>query len=414
MATAARRRVSSSPPAPHVRMGAPAPLPISATALEPAWPGIRSSVTTVMPARWTAAIRCSAARPRRSSAKTVTPARWTAVITMLGCQITPLVCDDGNACTVDSCDPALGCQTAPLVCDDGDACTDGQLRHGARLPRPRRSSATTGTPARRTAATRRSAARPAPLVCDDGNACTDGHAAIRRLGCADRQPLVCDDGNACTTDSCDARRAAARPDAARLRRRERLHGRTPATRRRLPDATPLVCDDGNACTTDSCDTALALPDRRRSSATTATPARWTACDTTLGCHDRAARLRRRERLHGGQLRPALGCQTGRRSSATTGTPARRTAATRRSAARPRRSSATTGRLHDGQLRSGARLPDRCRSSATTGTPARSDSCDTALGCQTGSGRLRRRERLHDGQLRCGARLPDRSGRLRRR
>jgi hypothetical protein len=32
-------------------------------------------------------------------------------------------CDDGNACTVDSCDPQSGCQTAPLSCDDGDVCT---------------------------------------------------------------------------------------------------------------------------------------------------------------------------------------------------------------------------------------------------------------------------------------------------
>lgn len=33
-------------------------------------------------------------------------------------------CDDGDACTIDSCDPATGsCHHEPLDCDDGDACT---------------------------------------------------------------------------------------------------------------------------------------------------------------------------------------------------------------------------------------------------------------------------------------------------
>jgi len=32
-------------------------------------------------------------------------------------------CDDGDACTTDSCDPATGCTAAAITCDDGDACT---------------------------------------------------------------------------------------------------------------------------------------------------------------------------------------------------------------------------------------------------------------------------------------------------
>jgi hypothetical protein len=39
------------------------------------------------------------------------------------CSTTPVSCDDGNACTVDSCDPQAGCQAAPRSCDDGDVCT---------------------------------------------------------------------------------------------------------------------------------------------------------------------------------------------------------------------------------------------------------------------------------------------------
>jgi hypothetical protein len=38
-----------------------------------------------------------------------------------------VVCDDDNACTTDSCDPAVGCEHVPLpeaaTCDDGDGCT---------------------------------------------------------------------------------------------------------------------------------------------------------------------------------------------------------------------------------------------------------------------------------------------------
>src|SRR6185369_11830275 len=43
----------------------------------------------------------------------------------LGCQSgTPLDCNDGNACTADSCDPTLGCQHSTVSCDDSNACTN--------------------------------------------------------------------------------------------------------------------------------------------------------------------------------------------------------------------------------------------------------------------------------------------------
>ena len=36
---------------------------------------------------------------------------------------TALSCDDSDACTQDSCDPASGCASSGVVCDDGDGCT---------------------------------------------------------------------------------------------------------------------------------------------------------------------------------------------------------------------------------------------------------------------------------------------------
>jgi len=39
------------------------------------------------------------------------------------CVRTKLFCDDGIDCTTDFCDPAVGCQAGAGVCDDGQACT---------------------------------------------------------------------------------------------------------------------------------------------------------------------------------------------------------------------------------------------------------------------------------------------------
>ena len=43
-----------------------------------------------------------------------------------GCQYTPVDCDDGVSCTVDTCNPATGCVHTPddALCDDENPCTD--------------------------------------------------------------------------------------------------------------------------------------------------------------------------------------------------------------------------------------------------------------------------------------------------
>jgi len=35
-----------------------------------------------------------------------------------------ILCDDGNLCTIDDCDPTSGCMTSP-ACDDGEICLPG-------------------------------------------------------------------------------------------------------------------------------------------------------------------------------------------------------------------------------------------------------------------------------------------------
>ena len=91
----------------------------------------------------------------------------------------PLVCNDANVCTYDSCDPATGCVFTPndLPCEDGDACTNDDMCEGG---------VCTGGP---------------PLVCNDANVCTYD-SCEPAIGCV-YTPVTCDDENLCTTDSCD-------------------------------------------------------------------------------------------------------------------------------------------------------------------------------------------------------------------
>ena len=129
------------------------------------------------------------------------------------CTHAPVACDDGNPCTVDSCDPATGaCRFVPTPgapCNDGDACTqDDQCVQGP----------TGGI-----------ACQGAAVDCDDGDPCTTDSCDPNGGACL-HVPRGCGDGNACTSDFCD-------PSTGQCRN------------------VPLSCDDGNACTVDACDPA---------------------------------------------------------------------------------------------------------------------------------------------------------------
>jgi len=97
-----------------------------------------------------------------------------------------VACDDHNACTTDTCDPATGqCRSTDVSCYDGNPCTtDGcDIFTGACLH-----YSLDGLP------------------CDDGNTCTTGDTCSVST-CAGT-PLNCDDGDLCTIDSCDPATAA--------------------------------------------------------------------------------------------------------------------------------------------------------------------------------------------------------------
>jgi len=84
-------------------------------------------------------------------------------------------CDDGNACTTDSCDPIAGCIHVAASCDDSDACTSDSCDPVAGCIH-------------------------AAASCDDSDACTSD-SCDPVIGCS-HEPMACDDGNESTMDSC--------------------------------------------------------------------------------------------------------------------------------------------------------------------------------------------------------------------
>jgi hypothetical protein len=115
-----------------------------------------------------------------------------------------LECNDGNACTQDTCDKKSGgCVYTPVAgtCSDGDDCTTGDSCSGG-------------------------ACVGSPVDCNDGDPCTTDSCSA---GSCLHVPVNCDDGNACTSDACDAGGCK---------------------------YIAVVCDDDNVCTDDSCNPAV--------------------------------------------------------------------------------------------------------------------------------------------------------------
>ncbi len=111
-------------------------------------------------------------------------------------------CDDGRACTVDTCNQKLGCIHTPnhAACNDGNNCTTDSCNVATGCVFANNSNS-----------------------CNDGNACTTGDTCVGGT-CTGGAPLVCNDGNVCTTDGCN-----------------------PATGcTQTNNSAP--CSDGNACT----------------------------------------------------------------------------------------------------------------------------------------------------------------------
>ena len=175
-----------------------------------------------------------------------------------------LNCDDGNACTTDSCDAKLGCThvAATGSCSDGNACTVGDVCKNA--------ACTSG----------------AATVCNDGNACTDDScnttsglcvfnaAPLNGAGCnADNSvctvadtcssgscvagaQLNCDDKNLCTSDGClPASGCTHTPNTAPCNDNNLCTGPDVCAGGVCQPAA-INCDDANPCTIDTCDSTV--------------------------------------------------------------------------------------------------------------------------------------------------------------
>lgn len=150
-----------------------------------------------------------------------------------------LVCNDGNGCTLDSCDKTVGCLFEPQAgdCDDGNACTlndqctNGQCKGGPALGCNDDNVCTTDSCDPQQGCVH--SLNQAP--CDDSDVCTTGDHC--HLGeCISAGTLTCDDANLCTDDSCQPESGCSF----------------------VPNSN--ACDDGNACTeNDACSAGQCKP-----------------------------------------------------------------------------------------------------------------------------------------------------------
>ena len=155
-----------------------------------------------------------------------------AVDVFAGCTSTA-ACDDGNACTDDTCLPSGLCDNATntAACDDGIACTTDLCSATVCVGTPVDAACDDGNGCTTDACVAGSGCSHSNTTasCDDLNLCTAKDVCIDGL-CVGQNPKVCDDGELCTDNVCN-----------------------PSTAACTFPANTAPCDDGNICTAgDTC------------------------------------------------------------------------------------------------------------------------------------------------------------------
>jgi len=172
-------------------------------------------------------------------------------------------CNDGQACTTDSCDVQTGtCRNVPnhTVCQNGLFC-DGVEQCA---PFVGCVSGTVVTCNDNVACTLdfcdeandKCSGVPNNAACQDGVFC-DGDEVCTATGCVEGPPRNCDDGIACTVDSCEGSGCVHRTDDTLCGFGAFCDptGSGCTETARCTKVDDPICDDGQACTTDSCDIA---------------------------------------------------------------------------------------------------------------------------------------------------------------
>jgi hypothetical protein len=162
--------------------------------------------------------------------------RFTAQVGCVVCDIDE-DCDDDNPCTTDVCGEDGGCGHAlerdGVVCDDGQGCTSPDVCQQGTCAGPVR------CPGGAACGEDGECLPPdlgcrADADCDDDQVCNGAETCDRATGeCVAGEPLRCDDGVLCTTDTCEEELGGCRHDLAHER-----------------------CNDGRVCTQDLCDPVL--------------------------------------------------------------------------------------------------------------------------------------------------------------
>jgi hypothetical protein len=176
---------------------------------------------------------------------------------------TPLTCTDGNRCTSDTCDPATGCRYTGL--GDGASCSDGNLCNG--LETCQAGACTSGTAVNcndnsyctTDLCSPTTGCYHTPVVngasCSDSNPC-NGIEVCQGGVCAAGTPLNCNDSNPCTADSCTAAGGCQQTAVANgtvCSDGNTCNGLETCQNGACAQGTSLSCNDTNPCTTDSCD-----------------------------------------------------------------------------------------------------------------------------------------------------------------
>ena len=175
-----------------------------------------------------------------------------------------LDCDDGEPCTVDTCDNAAGCKhdataLSGKACDDGDACTVGDACKGGECGAGGAALCDDGAPCTvdlcdKAKGCSVDAAAFDGKACDDGDACQGPDLCVGGV-CKGKAKLVCDDASPCTVDDCLVK-SGCKHDAAPFAGLP-CDDSDPCTggdacANGLCKGAALDCDDDNACTVDSC------------------------------------------------------------------------------------------------------------------------------------------------------------------
>ncbi len=218
----------------------------------------------------------------------------------------PMICDDKNACTADSCDAKSGCTKAAKggACEDGDACTkgdycaggqcqagafgcgectansdcvakeDGNLCNGTLfcekithtcqvdpgtviLCPPPIGNGAECVKSQCDAKSGKCAIAPTNDGggCNDGNGCTSGDACKQGSCLGKYGAAACDDNNPCTQDVCDANKGCTSSplDGVSCSDGNSCTVSDACAGGLCKPGASLPCDDANPCTSDGCD-----------------------------------------------------------------------------------------------------------------------------------------------------------------